>query len=290
MKLPKNLGIGLNSREVGMSKFDSFLDYPSRGLAAAESVLLTVWPTLSRHHDDIVLIGGLAVHYLTREHTGGWPGAVTMDVDMGISLAADDDRYGNILDDMRGLGFAKDSKIANRLVREVDDLKLYLDFMTDSGKALTGTTRVSDVVTSSVPGLNRALHERRMIIVEGQDFYGVKQCLTIPICDVGPLLVLKLNAFGGPTGRRHPKDAYDVLLCVTGYPDGPVKAIQAFQKEAKCGNLGYQLAVDSLKKNFSSADADGPVRAAEFLRGTNAESQRIKEELVTMAKFLLEKA
>jgi hypothetical protein len=107
-----------------MSKFDSFQQYPARGLAAAESVLLTVWPTLARHHDDIVLIGGLAVHYLTREHTTGWPGAVTMDVDLGLSLAVDDDRYGNILDDMKGLGFSDDPDQVNRLVREVDGLKM----------------------------------------------------------------------------------------------------------------------------------------------------------------------
>lgn len=273
-----------------MSKFDHFEQYPARGLAAAESVLLTVWPTLTRHHDDIVLIGGIAVHYLTREHTKGWPGAVTMDVDLGISLAADDDRYGNILDDMRGLGFANDPEIQNRLVREVDGLRMYLDFMTDSGQALTGTTRVSDVITSSVPGLNRALCERRMVAVDGVDFYGAKKCLEIPVCDVGPLLVLKLNAFGGPRGRRHPKDAYDVLLCVTGYPEGAAKAIQAFKGEADRGNLGYQFAIDALKNDFNSTDADGPIRAAEFLRGTAAESQRVKEELVTMAKFLLEGA
>ncbi|HAV12706.1 MAG TPA: hypothetical protein DCX06_04300, partial [Opitutae bacterium] len=212
--------------EGGMSKFDSFDKYPARGLAAAESALLTVWPTLKRHHEDIVLIGGLAVHYLTREHTQVWPGAVTMDVDLGLSLAVDDDRYGNIMEDMSGLGFTGDPKQENRLVREVDGLKMYLDFLTDSGTKLTGTTRVSDVITSSVPGLNRALSERRMVKIEGNDLYGNKQTIEIPVCDVGPLLVLKLNAFGGPRGRRHPKDAYDVLLCITGYPEGAAEAIQ----------------------------------------------------------------
>ena len=56
-----------------MSKFDQFDAYPSRGLSASESVLLTVWPTFHRHHDDIVLVGGLAVHYLTREQSKSWP-------------------------------------------------------------------------------------------------------------------------------------------------------------------------------------------------------------------------
>jgi hypothetical protein len=47
-----------------------------------------------------------------------------MDVDLGLSLAVDDDRYGNILDDMKGLGFSDDPDQVNRLVREVDGLKM----------------------------------------------------------------------------------------------------------------------------------------------------------------------
>jgi hypothetical protein len=272
-----------------MSKFDSFQQYPARGLAAAESVLLTVWPTLARHHDDIVLIGGLAVHYLTREHTKGWPGAVTMDVDLGLSLAVDDDRYGNILNDMRGLGFSDDPDQTNRLVREVDGLKMYLDFLTDSGTKLKGTARVSDVITSSVPGVDRAICERRMVIIEGMDLYGAKKQMEIPVCDIGPLLVLKLNAFGGPLGRRHPKDAYDVLLCVTGYPEGAGKAIQAFRKEKTENNAGFVHAVQALENDFSHAEADGPIRAAQFLRADEEQGQRLKEELVTAARFMLGK-
>lgn len=270
-----------------MSKFDRFEAYPSRGLDAAESVLLTVWPTLQRHHEDIVLVGGLAVHYLTRDQSVGWPGAVTMDVDLGLSLAVDDDRYGSIVDDMKGLGFVYDAETENRLVREVDGLKMYLDFLTDAGVKETGTTRVGEMVTSSVPGLNRALSERRIVPVDGLDFYGQKKRLDVPVCDVGPLLVLKLNAFGGPVGRRHPKDAYDVLLCVTSYVGGAAKAIEAFRAEAAAGNPGYAYAVEALKNDFMDVAADGPLRAADFLRGFPEASQRLKEELVTAATFML---
>jgi predicted nucleotidyltransferase len=282
-----NCAIGARLMGGGMSKFDSFDQYPARGLGLAESILLTVWPTLNRHQEDMVLIGGLAVHYLTREHTTGWPGAVTMDVDLGLSLAVDDDRYGNIMDDMRGLGFGHDPKIHNRLVKEVDGLKMYLDFLTDAGTKTTGTALVSDLITSSVPGLERALCERRWIEIEGCDVYGVNQRMMIPVCDVGPLLVLKLNAFGGPHGRRHPKDAYDVLLCVTGYPDGPKRAIEAFQNERNRHNPAYPSAVTALRNDFKDTASDGPMRAANFLRAFPEQSQRLKEELVTAAEFML---
>jgi hypothetical protein len=104
---------------------------------------------------------------------------------------------------------------------------------------------------------------------------------------IGPLLVLKLNAFGGPTGRRHPKDAYDVLLAVTSFVDGPRAAVDAFQAEASCGNTGYAAAIETLRRDFSRRDADAPIRAAAFLGGTVENQQRAREELVTAAKFLL---
>lgn len=270
-----------------MSKYDRFDQYPSRGLGAAEAVLLSVWPTLVRHRDDVVLVGGLAVHYLTRGQNKEWPGAITMDVDLGLSLVVDDDRYGNIMDDMRGLGFRPDTQLGGRLVREVDGLRMYLDFMTDAGNDLSGTALVSDVITSSVPGLNRALQVRRLIEVEGTDVYGAVQCVEIPVCEIGPLLVLKLNAFGGLTGRRHPKDAYDILLCVTGYVDGAANAIQAFKEERRNDNAAYPYAVKSLENDFSRADADGPMRAANFLQADPQLSQRLREELVTAAHFML---
>jgi hypothetical protein len=68
-----------------MSKYETFGAYPQRSLVSAEAALLTVWPSLSRYHDDLVLVGGLAIHYLTRD-VQGLAGAITLDVDFGISL------------------------------------------------------------------------------------------------------------------------------------------------------------------------------------------------------------
>ena len=75
-----------------MSKFGAFEDYPKESLLSAEAALLTAWRSLERYHDDLVLVGGLASHYLTKRDVAGLPGAVTMDVDFGISLAASGDQ------------------------------------------------------------------------------------------------------------------------------------------------------------------------------------------------------
>src|SRR5215475_8031570 len=190
-----------------MSKFGRFEDYPKNSLQSAEAALLTAWNCLERYHDQIVLIGGLALHYLTKPTDAGLAGAVTLDVDFGISLGASGGQYGTIKSDLSGLGFKLEE---NRIVREFGNLKLYLDFITEDPPSVKGSRVVDDIVASIFPGINRALACRRIVRVSGRDLYGSVQQCHIAVADIGPLLVLKLNAFGGPIGRRLPKDAYDI--------------------------------------------------------------------------------
>jgi hypothetical protein len=137
-----------------MSKFGTFSSYPRESLPSAEAALLTAWRSLERYHNDLVLVGGLAVHYLTRRNVPGLPGAVTMDVDFGITLGASGGQYGTIKSDLGGLGFVSEG---NRLVRKFGNLGLYLDFLTEDPPATQGTRIVDDVVASVFSGLNRAL-------------------------------------------------------------------------------------------------------------------------------------
>ena len=95
-----------------MSKFGTHADYPRESLGLAEAGLLTAWRSLERYHQELVLVGGLAVHYLTRrQNPGSLPGAVTMDVDFGVSLVASGGQYGTIKSDLAGLGF-KSARLA----------------------------------------------------------------------------------------------------------------------------------------------------------------------------------
>lgn len=267
-----------------MSRFSTYGDYPKGSLDWAEMVLLTAWRSLERYHDEIVLVGGLAVHYLTRRDVAGIPGAVTMDVDFGITLGASGGQYGTIASDLAGLGFVSRG---NRLVRKFGDQNLYLDFLTEDPSAVTGGRIVDDVVASIAPGINRALACRREVRVKGRDLYGVEQNCKVAVADIGPLLVLKLNAFGGPVGRRLPKDAYDVLLAVTGFIEGPEAAVSAFRSEGNAGNPGYVSALEALREGFSEIGQDGPVRAAEFHPGNAEDHARLREQVVTVGRLLL---
>jgi hypothetical protein len=267
-----------------MSKFGTYGDYPKESLLSAQAALLTAWRSLERYHDDLVLVGGLAVHYLTRSNVAGLPGAVTMDVDFGISLAASAGQYGTIKTDLAGLEFKSEG---NRIVRRFGNLNLYLDFLTEDPPAMRGTCAVDDVVANITPGVNRALACRRMVPVRGKDLYGKEQECQVAVADVGPLLVLKLNAFGGPFGRRLAKVAYDILLMTTGFVDGPQAAVAGFRAEATAGNTGYKFALRALQKDFVDPGQDGPIRAAEFHPGNADNRNRIRQDAATVGRLLL---
>jgi hypothetical protein len=188
--------------------------------------------------------------------------------------------------DLEGLGFVSEDQ---RFVQRRGDIALYIDFLTeDSNQNALGSRVVDEVIANVVPGINRALACYRTVIVQGTDAYGAEQKCEVKVADVGPLLVLKLNAFGGPKGRRLPKDAYDILLAVTAFLDGPAAAIRGFRGEQAAGNPAYNIATKVLENDFSEISQDGPIRAAEFLGRGAANREQIRQDLVTVGRNLLD--
>ncbi len=271
-----------------MSKFSSFAEYPPRSLAGAEAALLTAWASLERFHNDLVLVGGLAVRYLTKQGAGLLPGPVTMDVDFGVTLAAEGGQYGSMADDLSGQGFKLDEK--GRYVRQFETMPVFIDFLTEHPTATTGTIGVDGVPAGVFPGVARALATRRKVTVEGKDLFGATQKVTVPVSGIGALLVLKLNAFAG---RQQAKDAYDVLLGVTRFANGPDAAIAAFQAEASAGNRGYARAAETLRTHFFETGQSGPLRCAAFaldgqprIDDRQMRERQIVEQLVTIGRAL----
>lgn len=271
-----------------MSKFSSFAEYPPRSLAGAEAALLTAWAALERFHNDLVLVGGLALKYLTKRGSGLLPGPVTMDVDLGVTLAVEGGQYGSMADDLAGQGFKHDEK--GRYVRQFETMPVFIDFLTEHPTATTGTAMVDGVPAGVFPGVARALQTRRKVAVEGKDLFGASQTVTVPVAGIGALVVLKLNAFAG---RQQPKDAYDVLLGVSRFVEGPEAAIAAFQAEATAGNRGYARAIGTLQNHFFEAGQSGPLRCAAFtLEGQpgmddrETRQRQIVEQMVTIGRAL----
>lgn len=108
------------------------------------------------------------------------------------------------------------------------------------------------------------------------------------------MLVLKLNAFGGPSGRKAPKDAHDILYLAMNYLEGPQTAVESFQAEQRAGNRGMANALKCLKAYFAGPDSQGPMACAAFRLGHShldpryeMESLRIRQQCVTLAQRLL---
>jgi hypothetical protein len=273
-------------------KQDTFDQYPPDKVGLPEQALLTIWDCLPDYREDLVLVGGLAVRYLTKPPVGGQPGAVTLDVDLGISMAAEGGAYPGIRENLSGQGFIWKE---NRFVRTFGGWPLYLDLLTDDGRADQGSVVIDDGLNVGLfPGIDRALKCHRLIRISGKTLLGVPLTEQVKVAEAGPLLVLKLNAFGGPSGRKAPKDAHDILYLAMNYLDGTQPAVASFRAELAAGNRGLANALKCLEQYFASPEAQGPMACAAFRLNNlhrdplhEAESLRIRQQCVTLAEMLL---
>lgn len=275
-------------------KHDTFEKYAHSDLSLPQQALLTAWDCLAAYREDLVLVGGLAIKALTHPPAEGMPGPVTLDVDFGIKIAASGGMYGSIRETLAGHGF-KWLAEKKRFARKFEMLDLYIDLLTDDGKGSMGTATVDDsLAVGTVPGIERALAVNRIIEISGHTLIGSETSQRIRVAEVGPMLVLKLNAFGGPVGRKAPKDAHDILYLAMNYLDGTDRAVAAFHEEKAAGNLAMPHAIAALENDFSSPASLGPMACAAFRMnnqhldaGLEQESMQLREQCVTLAMELL---
>ncbi len=115
-------------------KFETYDKYLAADTSLPLQALATTWECLSDFHDELVLVGGLAVRYLTKPPATGQPGPVTLDVDFAVSLAVDGGLGPTIRSALREQDFRWESS-RGRFTREFPGLRLHLDLLTDDGKS-----------------------------------------------------------------------------------------------------------------------------------------------------------
>ena len=270
-------------------KQDTLGGYLEGNLELPQKALLTAWDCLSRYQGDMVLVGGLAIRHITRPPGEGMPGPVTLDVDFGIGIGASSGLYDSIKVTLSRHGFAWEG---GRFKRGFDDFELHIDLLTDNGKSQGGTVMVDDgLQVSLTPGINRALECHRVLEIEGINLVGARQKHAIRVSEIGPLLVLKLNAFAG---RKAPKDAHDFLYLGMNYLEGTERALELFRAERAADNPGMERALETLRTQFGEAEANGPLSCAAFRLNNRQldpryreEARRIQEPCVTLARELL---
>jgi predicted nucleotidyltransferase len=277
---------------LAVTKIETYNQYPREATDLAEKALLTVWGSLTRFHADLVLVGGLAVKCSTRPPEADEPGAVTLDVDFGIHMGVDSRMYSSMRETLQAHGFQWQGQ---RFVRQVGNLDLHVDLLTD-GEEASSTVIVDDgLPVAVVPGISRALESAWELPLSGKNLLEADSLERIRVSGAGPLLVLKLNAFGGPTGRRAPKDAHDILYLAANHHVGIRQVVDAFHAERAAGNRGLPGALSALEKYYANENAEAPMACAAFrldnrhLHPTfREESLRIRQQCVTLAKALLQ--
>lgn len=103
-------------------KYDTYSEYDPHRVSLSESAFLTVWSSLGSWQDDLVLVGGLVPKYLCGDlnQQRSLPRPATLDVDLGITLAADSGQYGNLLWDMAAQGFKPNKDHPSRFEKVVE--------------------------------------------------------------------------------------------------------------------------------------------------------------------------
>ncbi len=234
-----------------------FHAYHRDDTARSEAALLTVWPRLADFHDDLVLIGGLVPRYLCRPLDDALE-ARTLDVDFAIALAAGGAIYEPLSQRLVSEDFVRKE---GRFEKTIPGGTLYVDFLTERpSPSAPNSAQVDNVTMSAFFGIDRALRIFREVRIEGKDLSGANARETVKVCDVGPFLCLKLQAYAQ---RAEPKDVFDAIHTVLAYDQGVVAAAEAFQAEVDV-NLAYPIAKRVLEERFSHEKDTGPMAYTRF--------------------------
>ena len=260
-------------------KLPYYRNYSIESTRQCESALLTAWAVLREFRDDLVLVGGLVPRYICKTMTALQ--AVTIDVDFGISIGMSSGMYETTKNRLKNSGFEWGDK---RFVKTIGNIPLYLDFITDKPTSDSpDSVMVDDIPVSAVFGVQRALDVFREVEIKGHDLYGAKVSEKIRICEIGPYICLKLQAYAN---RAQSKDVFDFVTAVKNYDKGTTEAIRLFRNEEKV-NLSYKKAIEVLQERFLNERSKGPVQYADFCLGgldaTNSDMEFRRKQLINEA-------
>ena len=191
---------------AGIMKFDHYTSYSEVITNHAGKVLASLWGALENYRHGMVLIGGLVPRFICSGNMNTTLlRPVTLDVDLGISVAVDGD-MSPIDWKLRALGYREDQKEGGRFIADIDGIRIPIDFLTEHVHP-TSSIEIAGIRASNLLGVKRAIESSRKIMFEVPDEEGEAIQVPLRVCEAGAFLMLKLRAF---LHRRQSKDAYDL--------------------------------------------------------------------------------
>jgi hypothetical protein len=225
--------------------------------------------------DDTVVVGGLVPSLLI--DPGALPPAVethvgTLDLDVGLALAIlEHGRYHTLTERLRRAGFTPDTNAEGNLTRQRWKIErpqpVTVDFLIPPSREGDRGGRLRDIEADFAaviaPGLRLAFNDRVRVPLSGVTIAGEEATRDVWVCGAGAFVVLKALAFDL---RGENKDAYDLFYVLRNFETGP--AAVAARLQAMRSEPEVKEALRILRRDFSAHAGVGPLRVAEFLRGT----------------------
>ena len=248
--------------------------YSPQQTVLVREACLYVATKLGDYLEDIVVAGGMVPSLLINQDNlpdGVESHVGTRDLDVGFSLGIlKDERYRAISERLREAGFDRDTNDDGKLTRQrwklevVGKGKVTLDFLIPptAEHAQGGTLQniESDLAAIVAPGLSLAFQDCKYVTITGQTIKGEEASRDVPVCGPGAYVVLKALAF---EGRGENKDAYDLAYVLRNYGAGIAEVHQRLAPLLSSPEA--QQALRILRADFTSAQATGPKRIAQFL-------------------------
>lgn len=237
---------------------------------ASKSALLELSLALGRYRNDMILTGGWAPYFITKdffEHCG------SVDIDF-ILKAEIMEKYETIKKTVIDLGYTQENEF--RFSRNVpspidgNDYPIHLDFLCDSEglKYLTNVRRVQKDLSAFVfSGMNIAFdfnfeYELRTIVPNGGEAKA-----KIRMADLVSSFALKGHAIGG---RLKDKDCYDIYA-LTFYKGSLEKAAEYFNSEVGDRKLPEEkldflkASLGYVRSTFESEKSNGIFQVSKFV-------------------------
>jgi hypothetical protein len=230
---------------------------------ASRSALLELSISLKRYHDDIVLTGGWAPYFISKDH---FEHCGSIDIDLALRTKVMP-KYDTIRKTVEDLGYRPLSnfRFSKKVKSPVDgkEYDIHLDFLCDKeGLVFVDLRKVQeDLDAFAFEGLGLAFDlnfEQYVETVLPGD--GMAET-TFKVISLPGSLALKGQALNG---RAKPKDSYDIFA-LTHYKGGPVQAAEHFNKSitvAKLSPVNRELLMRSIgyvRSGFRDASRRGPL-------------------------------
>lgn len=242
--------------------------YAREATEASKSALLELGLALGRYHDDIVLTGGWAPYFISKdyfEHCGS--------IDIDLALKTDImPKYDTIRTTVEDLGYVAMNtfRFLRRIRSPIDgkDYDIHLDFLCEKeGLRSSGLRNVQEGLDAfAFDGVDIAFIFNFEQPIEAMLPGNGMDETTVRVTSLPGSMSLKGLALGG---RAKPKDSYDIFA-LTHYNGGPIPAARHFNELVRSSSLSARnidilgRSLKYVRSGFRDVSRRGPFHVETF--------------------------